>query len=55
MEKMRNDYEEKLDKERASHDAARRESEANVRALRETMDAIRTDYANNFPTDKNKS
>ena len=42
-------------KERASHDAARRESEANVQALRETMDAIRTDYANNFPTDKNKS
>ena len=55
MEKMRNDYEEKLDKERASHDVARRESEANVQALRETMDAIRTDYANNFPTDKKKS
>ena len=52
---MRNDYEEKLDKERASHDAARRESEANVQALRETMDAIRTDYAKNFSTDKNKS
>ena len=53
MEKMRNEYEEKLDKERASHDATRRDSEANVQALRKTMDAIRSDYVKQFPTDKN--
>ena len=53
MEKMRNEYEEKLDNERASHEAARRDSEANVQALRETMDAIRADYTKQFPADKN--
>ena len=30
---MRNDYEEKLDNQRASHEAAKRDSESNIQAL----------------------
>ena len=44
MEKMRNDYEEKLDAERASHGGVQRNSEAGPQALRETMEKMRNDY-----------
>ena len=44
MERMRNDYEEKLDNERAVHQGAQRESEANIQALRDTMERMRNDY-----------
>ncbi|MDT1985866.1 MAG: hypothetical protein RMX66_03315, partial [Planktomarina sp.] len=54
MERMRNDYEEKFDRERAAHDASRREGESNVKALRETMDAVRNDYENNFVLKNNE-
>ena len=53
LEQQRNHYEEKLDNERALHEAARREAEQNIQALRATMDAIRSDYAKQFPTYKN--
>jgi hypothetical protein len=49
---MRNNYEEKFERERAEHDASRRESETSIQALRETMDSIRKDYERNF-TKKN--
>jgi hypothetical protein len=45
---MRNDYEEKLDRERAAYETSKRDAEANVKALRETMDSIRNDYEKNF-------
>jgi hypothetical protein len=54
MERLRNDYEEKLDAERAAHDNSRREAESNVKALRETMDAVRSDYENNFGIKNNE-
>ena len=54
MEHMRNDYEEKLDRDRATHDTSQREAESNVKALRETMDAIRSDYKNNFDIKNNE-
>jgi len=44
MEHMRNDYEEKLDNQRASHEAAKRDSESNIQALRDTMERLRNDY-----------
>jgi hypothetical protein len=50
MERMRNNYEEKLDRERASNENSKRDSEASIQALRETMDLIRKDYEKNFTT-----
>ena len=52
MERMRNDYEEKLDHERASKENSKRDAESSIQALRETMDSIRKDYERNF-TKKN--
>jgi hypothetical protein len=54
MERMRNDYEEKFDQDRAAQDASQREAESNVKALRETMDGIRNDYENNFGIKNNE-
>ena len=48
MEKMRNEYEEKLDKERAVMTLTRRDSEANVQALRRPWMQSDPTMQNNF-------
>ena len=44
MEQLRNEYEEKLDSERALFAGSQRESESNVQALRNTMEQLQNDY-----------
>ena len=48
LEQQRNQYEEKLDNERALHEAARREAEQNIQAIRDTMDQMRNNNEEKF-------